>query len=294
MLACLRAVLCCRCRRGFSDRRHVPKQLVCFFKDTDEVRADLELGGLGPGLTGEHTIYSFVVGRSDSVTVGEEEMDDEAMKSNTNYKRWVLKKRFSAFHIFDKILMQIIKEEGGDETWLPEVCVVYHEWHADPLRLSFPLAHIFPPGLANSHCPPDRQFPEKALFGKMSPSLVKTRSTAIEYYLKEIVKNENLTCMPFVREFLKLPMTKEELADLDEEFEASSKCSTMCACRCESFAPRCVVSCSPRRFRLRAALGSDRPNLTQLGVALHNIRWGRLVGERAIQEFVPENAGREG
>ena len=75
------------------------------------MRADLEMGGLGPGLTGEHTIYSFVVCRMDN-----QEEDEKHMK------RWVIRKRYSNFHIFDKILMQIIKEEGGDESWLPEVC----------------------------------------------------------------------------------------------------------------------------------------------------------------------------
>ena len=84
--------------------------MTCFYKDTDEVRADLEFGGLGPGLTGEHTIYSFVVCRHDNAEEDEKHM-----------KRWVIKKRYSHFHIFDKVLMQIIKEEGGDEEWLPEV-----------------------------------------------------------------------------------------------------------------------------------------------------------------------------
>ena len=31
----------------------------------DEIRAEPELGGLGPGLTGEYSIYSFVVCRND-------------------------------------------------------------------------------------------------------------------------------------------------------------------------------------------------------------------------------------
>ena len=94
------------------------------------MRADLELGGLGPGLTGEHTIYSYVVGRSNVATDEDGEMDDEALKMNSNYKRWIIKKRFSHFHIFDKILLQIIKEEGGDETWLPEVRVLPQRWRA--------------------------------------------------------------------------------------------------------------------------------------------------------------------
>jgi hypothetical protein len=95
-----------------------------------------------------------------------------------------------------------------------------------------------------------RQFPEKALFGKMSPSLVRERSNLIEFYLREIVKNPNLTRMPFVREFLKIPMNKAELDDLEEEFGASSKCSAGCECCCESVSSLCVVSCSRRLFKL--------------------------------------------
>ena len=67
------------------------------------------------------------------------------------------------------------------------------------------------------------QLPEKQLFGKMSPSLVKERATGIEHYLKEISKNKNLLRIPFVRQFLKIPMTAEEVQDLDEEF--ASECS---------------------------------------------------------------------
>lgn len=88
-------------------------QVKVFYKETDDVRADLEMGGLGPGLTGEHTKYSYVVSRED--TDGEE---DRCPKS------WVITHRYSSFHIFDKILLQIIKEEGGDETWLSEVSPV--------------------------------------------------------------------------------------------------------------------------------------------------------------------------
>lgn len=85
-------------------------QVKVFYKETDEVRADLELGGLGPGLTGEHTLYSYVVSREDT---------DES--SERSPKSWVITHRYSSFHIFDKVLLQIIKEEGGDETWLAEV-----------------------------------------------------------------------------------------------------------------------------------------------------------------------------
>jgi len=31
----------------------VPEKIICFFEDTEEVRAEPELGGLGPGLFGE-------------------------------------------------------------------------------------------------------------------------------------------------------------------------------------------------------------------------------------------------
>ena len=174
--------------------------MTCFYKETDEVRADLELGGLGPGLTGEHTVYSYIVVRDDKPYTKDNEddiggnmmtdddkdagQDHGAALAKEGMTRWVIKRRYSAFQIFEKILMQIIKEEGGDESWLPE-------------------------------------FPEKALFGKMSPSLVKERASAIEHYLKEICKNENLLRIPFVREFLKIPMNAEEVKTLAEEFEGS-------------------------------------------------------------------------
>lgn len=67
------------------------------------------------------------------------------------------------------------------------------------------------------------QFPEKALFGKMSPSLVKERANQIEEYLKEIAKNETLLRIPFVRQFLKLPMSAEEVVSMESDFEASSE-----------------------------------------------------------------------
>mmetsp|Transcript_42514 Transcript_42514/g.66591 ORF Transcript_42514/g.66591 Transcript_42514/m.66591 type:complete len:296 (-) Transcript_42514:1430-2317(-) len=132
----------------------------CFFKDSEEIRAEPELGGLGPGLTGEHTIYSFVVVRND--------------------KRWVLKKRYSQLHIFDRMLMQTIKEAGGDESVLPE-------------------------------------FPPKKLFGKMSPSLVKERAALLENYLKEIARDKDLVQEPLVRMFLKLPMNQREVEALNQE-----------------------------------------------------------------------------
>jgi hypothetical protein len=105
------------------------EQVTCFFKETDEIRADLELGGLGPGLTGEHTTYSFVVQRwvTDEV---EEEAEEEAWDAKyaadnakgKSLKRWVIKKRYSHFHIFDRVLLQIIKEAKiGDESLLPVV-----------------------------------------------------------------------------------------------------------------------------------------------------------------------------
>lgn len=168
------------------------ERVTCFYKDTEEIRADLELGGLGPGLTGEHTVYHFVVARRDDPIDDDDEEDglEERDKKfftehSDRMRRWVIKKRYSHFHIFDKILMQIVKEEGGDETWLPEL-------------------------------------PEKQLFGKMSPSLVKERASGIENYLKEITKNENLLRIPFVRQFLKIPMTEDDVKDLDEEFASSS------------------------------------------------------------------------
>jgi len=72
----------------------------CFWKDSEEIRAEPELGGLGPGLTGEHTLYSFVVARND--------------------KRWVLKKRFRQLYTFDQMLMALLKEQGKSEDALAE------------------------------------------------------------------------------------------------------------------------------------------------------------------------------
>jgi hypothetical protein len=89
----------------------------------------------------------------------------------------------------------------------------------------------------------------------MSPSLVRERSSLIEFYLREIVKNPNLTRMPFVREFLKIPMNKAELDELEEEFGATSKCSAECECRCEFISSLCVVSCSRRLFKLASRDG---------------------------------------
>ncbi len=63
--------------------------------------SDAQFGGLGPGLFGEHTLYSFVVCR--------------------NNKRWVIKKRFSQFHTLDQQLLQAVKDAGGMEANLPEV-----------------------------------------------------------------------------------------------------------------------------------------------------------------------------
>lgn len=56
----------------------------------------------------------------------------------------------------------------------------------------------------------------------MSPSLVKSRASDIEYYLKEMCKNQTILRIPFVREFLKLPMNAEEVKDLEEEYVATS------------------------------------------------------------------------
>ena len=75
--------------------------LDVFFKDSEEVRAEPELGGLGPGLFGEYTKYSFVVARND--------------------KRWVVEKRFSQFYTLDQQLLQAVRDSGADESNLPEV-----------------------------------------------------------------------------------------------------------------------------------------------------------------------------
>jgi len=58
-----------------------------------------------------------------------------------------------------------------------------------------------------------------------------------------------------VREFLKIPMNKAELDELEEEFGATSKCSAECECRCEFISSLCVVSCSRRLFKLASRDG---------------------------------------
>jgi hypothetical protein len=65
------------------------------------VHKHAQLGGLGPGLTGEHTLYSFVVVRGD--------------------KRWVLKKRYSQLLTLDQQLHDAYIDSGGDGNDLPEV-----------------------------------------------------------------------------------------------------------------------------------------------------------------------------
>jgi len=133
--------------------------LDCFLKEAEEIRAEPELGGLGPGLTGEHTLYSFVVVRGE--------------------KRWVLKKRYSQLLTLDQQLHDAYIDSGGDGNDLPE-------------------------------------FPEKKLFGKMSPSFVRDRSEALDLYLKSLVTDENLVKEPVMRIFLRLPMNAEEAKIIEE------------------------------------------------------------------------------
>ena len=144
------------------------EKLLVFFEDTEEVRAEPELGGLGPGLTGEYTLYSFVVGWCPS------------KKSVSAAKKWKMKMRFSQFYAFDQHLQQYLRQLGIDETRLPE-------------------------------------FPEKVYFGHMSPSLVKERKAALEFYFQELVKDKELTREPIVRAFLKLPMSTEDVQALESE-----------------------------------------------------------------------------
>jgi hypothetical protein len=53
---------------------------------------------------GVHTLYAFEILRNDSV-VG---------KKENEVKRWVIKKRFSHFKVFDKILQQVLKIAFGN------------------------------------------------------------------------------------------------------------------------------------------------------------------------------------
>jgi len=148
------------------------EKLLVFFEDTEEVRAEPELGGLGAGLTGEYTLYSFVVGWCPS------------KKSVSAAKKWKMKMRFSQFYAFDQHLQQYLRQLGIDETRLPE-------------------------------------FPEKVYFGHMSPSLVKERKAALEFYFQELVKDKELTREPIVRAFLKLPMSTEDVQALESEYSVS-------------------------------------------------------------------------
>ncbi|EKX45164.1 hypothetical protein GUITHDRAFT_108809 [Guillardia theta CCMP2712] len=83
------------------DGEEVEEKIIVFFEEAEEVRAEPELGGLGPGLTGEYTLYNFVVGR--------------------NEKRWKMKKRFSQFHAFDSLFTDYLKSLGVEESRLPEM-----------------------------------------------------------------------------------------------------------------------------------------------------------------------------
>ncbi|KAJ1470362.1 hypothetical protein T484DRAFT_1847981 [Baffinella frigidus] len=47
------------------------------------------------------------------------------------------------------------------------------------------------------------QFPEKQVFGKMSPSLVRERQTKIENYLKEISRDKDLRAAGQDEKYLK-------------------------------------------------------------------------------------------
>eukprot|EP00960_Hanusia_phi_P034065 750817-Hanusia_phi.AAC.4 len=41
------------------DGEEVEEKVIVFFEEAEEVRAEPELGGLGPGFTGEYTLYNF-------------------------------------------------------------------------------------------------------------------------------------------------------------------------------------------------------------------------------------------
>lgn len=112
-------------------------QCDCFWKDSEEIRAEPELGGLGPGLTGEHTLYSFVVARNDKRSVLTHQLPaTTAACHNLNAIRaawvvsrvcfrgatssdlvvlvidgcrWVLKKRFRQLYTFDQVSQLCIR-----------------------------------------------------------------------------------------------------------------------------------------------------------------------------------------
>ena len=65
---------------------------------------------------GVHTLYAFEILRNDSV-VG---------KKENEVKRWVIKKRFSHFKVFDKILQQVLKIELGPNQLGAQIRAVKH------------------------------------------------------------------------------------------------------------------------------------------------------------------------
>lgn len=53
------------------------------------------------------------------------------------------------------------------------------------------------------------EFPEKKMFGSLSPALVKERQSALEKYMKAIAIDEHVMQARVLREFLETPDTKK-------------------------------------------------------------------------------------
>ena len=53
------------------------------------------------------------------------------------------------------------------------------------------------------------EFPEKKMFGSLSPALVKERQAALEKYMKAIAMDEYVMQARVLREFLETPDTKK-------------------------------------------------------------------------------------
>ena len=169
------------------DGEQVREKVTVFFEDTEEVRAEPELGGLGPGLTGEHTLYSFCVGHTGKY--GE--------------RKWKMKKRFSQFFAFDAHVSAYLRQVCRSKQPVPVLncrCCTTGRLAlpsiADSELNVYSHNHIFQIGIEIDRLP---VFPEKQIFGSMSPKLVRERKEQLEFYFKELCKDrEIMRCVPLL------------------------------------------------------------------------------------------------
>jgi len=86
-----------------------------------------------------------------------------------NDSKWNMEKRFSDFAALDEALDELYK--GEEDVQLPE-------------------------------------FPEKKMFGSLSPALIKERQASLEKYMKAIAVDEYVMQARVLREFLETPDTR--------------------------------------------------------------------------------------